>query len=534
MSKTANTSVAQRAENISGEFGEMGVTVPSSSIEEKMEALIEFRVPEDDAQATVVRQVIDEHDLDNSELPEGVSDLVGFAGSGGSQELDRTLLADIEDVGDEAWVDIRAQVVDLWEVKHDSMAQVGLIADESAQMKFVKWAKNTESLPVLEEGVTYDFASVITNEYEGKYSISLNKASEVSEADTAVEPADGTIRASGTLVALEDGSGLIKRCPHENCTRVVQNGRCSEHGEVDGEFDLRLKAILDDGQSSVRALFNAEMTERVTGTSLEDATQMAADALDASVVLTAFREQLIGRTFDVRGPVVGDYFLVDTVVATAYSEENPGLGAAALDPARTQRQPAKRVFAQELNDATHSFTREEDSGDERAPKFHLLPSGEAANRVLVVGALYETANVGNDSEYWRGRIMAASEAVNVYAGEYQSDAMNVLRSAETPCHVAVVGKIHSYETDYGVNVSVQPEHISVVDEEVRNSWIAETIAHSQERLGALEAGEADGGDAATSLYGGDVSTIEEAVDEAALDLVPEGHVPVEDPEMAAQ
>lgn len=530
MSANSNSNVQERAANISGEFGEMGVEVPASSVEEQIAAMTEFKVPVDDAQMSVVRNIIDENELENSDLSADISALAGFSGTASPSEFDRTLLADIEDVGDEEWVDVRAVVTDLWESKHDSMAQVGLIADESAQLKFVKWAKNTESLPVLEEGVTYDFKSVITNEYEGKFSISLNKASEVSESEDAVEPTDGKTRATGTLVALEDGSGLIKRCPDEDCTRVVQNRRCSEHGEVDGEFDLRLKAILDDGQQAVRALFNAEMTEEVTGVSLEDATQMAADALDAGVVLPKFQEQLIGRTFDVRGPVVGEYFLVDEVAETTYSGENPGLGDSALSAAATQRQPAKRLFAQELNLATHSYPRPEDEDDDRAPKFTLLPSGAEANRVLVVGTLFETTDVGSDSEYWRGRVMAADEAVNVYAGEYQQESMEMLRSTDAPCYVAVVGKIHTYETDRGTNVALQPESINVVDEGVRDSWVAETIAHTRERLGALEAGEVESADAVRSVYDDDISSIEDAVETAALDIAPTEEPSADSPE----
>ena len=534
MSANSTNDVAQRAADISNEFGEMGIDVSLSSVQERIAAIQKFKVPDDVAAETTVRNLIDEYELETSDLSDGVAALAGFGGSGngGSRAFDRTNLADIPALGDEEWVDVRAQVVDLWEPKHDSMRQVGLIADETAQMKFVVWAKNTESLPTLEEGVTYDFASAVTNEYEGKYSISLNKASEVTESEEAVEPTDGSVRATGTLVALEEGSGLIKRCPHDDCSRVVQNGRCSEHGEVDGVFDLRLKAILDDGNRAIRALFNAQMTETVSGMGLEDAVREASDALDTSVIEAALRETLIGKTYDVRGPVVGEYFLVDEVAETTYSAANPGLGDTALVDAVTQRQAAKRVFAEELNDSTHSFTRPEDEDDDRAPKLTLLPSGESANRVFMVGTLIEASDVGSDSEFWKGRVMAAGEAVNLYAGQYQAEAMDMLRSAETPSYVAVVGKVHHYETDYGVNVSIQPESITVVDEEIRDSWVAETIDHTQARLGALESGEADAADAVMSVYGGNISSIEEVVEAAVEDIAPSTSVNAPDPEPA--
>jgi RPA family protein len=511
MCANTTTDVAQRAEDISSEFDEMGVDVPASSIEERIAAMQEFSVPIETAVETTVRNVINDHDLESSDLPDGVRAVAGFGnGASGSRGFDRMALKYISELGEEEWVDVRAQVVDLWEPHSESMRQVGLIADETAQMKFVVWAKNTDSLPTLEEGVTYDIASAVTNEYEGKYSISLNKASGVTESEEAVEPTDGSIRATGTLVGLDDGSGLIKRCPHNDCTRVVQNGRCSEHGDVDGEFDLRLKAILDDGSRAVRALFDVEMTQAVSGVSLEDAIEMASEALDPSVVEAELRELLIGRTYDVRGPVIGEYLLVNEVEQTSYSAENPGLSDPALADAVTQRQPAKRVFGAELNMATHSFTRPEDEGDDRAP------------RVLVVGALIETSDVGSDSEFWKGRVMAGSEVVNVYAGEYQAEAARVLRSAEPPAYVAVVGKIHQYETDSGVMISIQPEHISTVDSEIRDSWMAESINATQARLGALKRGESDATDAVHSVYNSGVEGIETAVQAAGEDLVPAG------------
>ncbi|MDY7082565.1 MAG: DNA-binding protein, partial [Halobacteria archaeon] len=49
---------------------------------------------------------------------------------------------------------------------------------------------------------------------------------------------------------------------------------------------------------------------------------------------------------------------------------------------RMQREVAKRVFAGEFRDASHTF---KESDDERAPSYLLLPTGQKANRVFVVG-----------------------------------------------------------------------------------------------------------------------------------------------------
>src|SRR3989442_483838 len=53
--------------------------------------------------------------------------------------------------------------------------------------------------------------------------------------------ADVTVR--GILIDLREGSGLVYRCPE--CRRVLRKGACRLHGEVKGEPDLRVKAVLD-------------------------------------------------------------------------------------------------------------------------------------------------------------------------------------------------------------------------------------------------------------------------------------------------
>jgi RPA family protein len=148
------------------------------------------------------------------------------------------------------------------------------------------------------------------------------------------------------------------------------------------------------------------------------------------------------------------------------------------------REVARRVFAREFNDGAHSF---KESDDERAPLYLLLPTGERANRVFLVGTLTETEDVGEDSEYWRGRIVDPTGTFFVYAGQYQPEAASALRDLEPPAYVAVVGKPRTYETDDGsVNVSVRPESITVVDAATRDRWVAETAERTLDRVAAFD------------------------------------------------
>jgi hypothetical protein len=148
------------------------------------------------------------------------------------------------------------------------------------------------------------------------------------------------------------------------------------------------------------------------------------------------------------------------------------------------REVARRVFATEFNDATFTF---KESDDERAPLYALFPTGERANRVFVVGTLTETEDIGEESEYWRGRVVDPTGTFFVYAGQYQPDAASTLRELDTPSYVAVVGKPRTYETDDGtVNVSIRPESITAVDEVVRDRWVVETAERTLERIEAFD------------------------------------------------
>jgi replication factor A1 len=211
---------------------------------------------------------------------------------------------------DEQWIDVTVKLVELWEPRSDSISQVGLLGDESGTIKFV--AFETSDLPELEEGSVYRLENVVTDEYEGRFSVKLNRTTTITELDEEIEVGDDGETVEGALVDVQSGSGLIKRCPTADCTRVLQNGRCSEHGDVDGEFDLRIKGVLDDGTEVHEVIFDREATEALTGLDLETAKSMAMDALDTTVVADEMRADVLGRYYQVTGPRLGRYLLVDS------------------------------------------------------------------------------------------------------------------------------------------------------------------------------------------------------------------------------
>ncbi|AKH96671.1 RPA family protein [Halanaeroarchaeum sulfurireducens] len=180
------------------------------------------------------------------------------------------------------------------------------------------------------------------------------------------------------------------------------------------------------------------------------------------------------------------------------------------------REVARRVFAAEFNDATHTF---KESDDERAPLYALLPTGERANRVFLVGTLTETEDIGDENEYWRGRVVGPTGTFFVYAGQYQPEAATALRELETPTYVAVVGKPRTYETDDGsINVSVRPESITAVDEETRNRWVVETAERTLDRIERFDEEGNEYAEMARREYESGVTTYRDAVVDALESL----------------
>lgn len=172
------------------------------------------------------------------------------------------------------------------------------------------------------------------------------------------------------------------------------------------------------------------------------------------------------------------------------------------------REVAQRVFAEEFNDATYTF---KESDDDRAPVYVLLPTGAKANRVFVVGTLTETEDVGSEDEYWQGRIVDPTGTFFAYAGQYQPEAAGMLRETEPPAFVAIVGKPRTYETDEGdVNVSLRPEHLTIVDEATRDRWVVETAERTLERIDAFDDPANEYGPMARDQYGDTMSIYREA------------------------
>jgi replication factor A1 len=262
-----------------------------------------------------------------AQLSLGESTTVGFRDEtvetpyqvGGDRSLDEL------ETGDGA-VNVEVQVVDVEtrtvSGRGDDSKPIlsGVVADGSTRLPFTDWEPTDHA--DIEPGASIHVENAHVKEFRGVPQVTLSEHSTVSILESSVEVAEQApqmtvaeavdsggvfdVEVTGSLLGIRDGSGLIQRCPE--CNRIIQKGQCRSHGQVEGYYDLRVKAILDDGTSALTVVLDDELTERIYGGDVTDAQAHAQDAMDTEVVAESIAEDLVGQEYCVRGDLsVDDY-----------------------------------------------------------------------------------------------------------------------------------------------------------------------------------------------------------------------------------
>jgi RPA family protein len=152
------------------------------------------------------------------------------------------------------------------------------------------------------------------------------------------------------------------------------------------------------------------------------------------------------------------------------------------------REPARRVFADEFRECRYDF---KDGNDEKSPTFVLLPTGERANRIFLIGILTEKSRHGEENMFYRGQVVDSTGTFYIMAGSYNPEAMQQLAKIDTQEFVAVIGKPNLFKKpDGALLVSVRVESITVVNKEIRDLWVLDTASHTLDRLDAMSLGTA--------------------------------------------
>ena len=147
-----------------------------------------------------------------------------------------------------------------------------------------------------------------------------------------------------------------------------------------------------------------------------------------------------------------------------------------------EREPAKRVFAAELRDASKII---KDENDEKSPSYVLLPTGERCNRVLIAGAITDKVKSGDQNVMYRAKVSDPTGMFYINASSYQPEAMLQLAKIDTenPSFVIVVGKPNAYTTPDGrVLISIRAEAVQVIDRETRAMWVVDTAKATLKRI----------------------------------------------------
>jgi replication factor A1 len=291
-------------QEIKNRFSQLGAELSEEEIQHRLERLTQdFKVPIEEAKRSVTNYFLKEHNLDKSQYYAGLTDNI----------------VSIQDINQEGqWITLKVKVAQLWQPNHESIVQTGLIGDETGVIKFTMF-QGVSIQQLLEEGKSYQIKNAVTSIWQGRYQINLNRATEIVEIEEDIKIGSTETEFTGVIVDVQSGSGLIKRCP--DCNKALTKGACTEHGKVEGIYDLRIKAVVDDGQNTQDVIVNRELTEQLTNITLDEAKNMATEALDHSVVKDAIKSKIIGRYYTIIGIKIDRYLIAKNIQQTKISKE---------------------------------------------------------------------------------------------------------------------------------------------------------------------------------------------------------------------
>ncbi len=207
----------------------------------------------------------------------------------------------------------------------------GLLGDASGKIQFTAWFDFG-----LKEGDVIRISNAYTKSWRSMPQLNLSENAEVkkledggelSEAGALQEPKKyrieeimergGTFDAfvEGDILEIKSRSGLIMRCTE--CNRVLQKGACVVHGKVEGNRDLRVKAVIDDGTGSATAVINRDLTEKILDMDLDACTALAQERMDTEVIFDKLEEGLLAMPVKLRGNVLSDDYGL-TVIASDF------------------------------------------------------------------------------------------------------------------------------------------------------------------------------------------------------------------------
>lgn len=227
---------------------------------------------------------------------------------------------------------IRAKFVSEWESRSPNIYQIGVLADETAGIKFILWNdKSNPNQPRLIQGKVYTVYYPIVNVSDGHEALNIHSGVWVQE-DTDIEACmtalqtvptttKSNVTVTGFVTTILPGSGLIYRCPVPKCGRRLTVGNiCSNHDYQESPIsDLRIKAVLDDGQTAYTVVIPRAVTEKLTGLTMAGAADISArDPRHEEAVRVKLDQMVGGRYLKCTGTMLGEYLIATDAEITEY------------------------------------------------------------------------------------------------------------------------------------------------------------------------------------------------------------------------
>lgn len=145
--------------------------------------------------------------------------------------------------------------------------------------------------------------------------------------------------------------------------------------------------------------------------------------------------------------------------------------------------PMRRAFVAELKQIRHLY--KENPDEEKSVKLALLPTGEEASRVFLVGVIDD---VEKKETRYTAKFRDNTGVISMKIGEFQPDAlMQIRKIKQFPAYVAISAKIDIFKPEVkdGMEqitvVMLVPDDISLVEKPYRELWSKNTIEETRRR-----------------------------------------------------
>ena len=111
------------------------------------------------------------------------------------------------------------------------------------------------------------------------------------------------VSTTGNVISIREDSGIISRC--KECRRVLRDGVCATHGSQEGTTDVRLRMVLDDGESTISLIVNKDASESLIKMNQEQISDEIQENGTMAFV-QSLREILLGRELKASGRTIVD------------------------------------------------------------------------------------------------------------------------------------------------------------------------------------------------------------------------------------